>query len=291
MRPFSDIDLHAFVDNQISADRRESITAYLKTAPADAARVESWRRQNDAIRAVFSGASMEPVPLWLTVGQIASSGRDKPVALEKRWSGKGPAQSAIRPLNPHRKRARSGSRFVLAAVLGFVAGLSLPYSLPRLHGLADWRPPAFAGLELRRDFVRRTLDAHATFGLDRDRPVEVIDNPEGILARWLTHHVPFPVRIPVLTETGWTLRGGRVAPGDLGPGALLVYENDSGDRLSLYIGRTASPTGDTAYDLTPDGVLMWTDGAMGYGVATSKPADWLSSHARELYDAIRSAER
>ena len=70
MRPFSDVDLHAFVDGQVNPERRALIDAYLKATPAEAAQVDLWRRQNEAIRSVFGGTALEPVPLLLTIGQV-----------------------------------------------------------------------------------------------------------------------------------------------------------------------------------------------------------------------------
>ena len=59
----TDADLNAYVDGELSADRRDEIEAYLVAEPAQAARVETWRRQNEIIRAAFAKAATEPLPL------------------------------------------------------------------------------------------------------------------------------------------------------------------------------------------------------------------------------------
>ena len=58
--PVSEAELHGFVDGGLDRGRREAVKAFLAESPADAARVETWRRQNETIRAAF--ASMETLP-------------------------------------------------------------------------------------------------------------------------------------------------------------------------------------------------------------------------------------
>lgn len=278
VRPFSDVDLNAFIDNQVSPDRREVIAAYLKTAPADFARVENWRRQNEAIRTVFTETAAEPVPVWLTIGQLASN-RDR-VAAERIVSGKTAAQIGIR-----RFKSRSGLGWKLAAVAigAFASGFALPTVAPKLTELAEWWTPMTSRAEVMERFSRRALDAHTTYSLDVDGPVEVAGEA---LPKWFKRRLAFPVRIPDLQSVGWMLLGGRIAPGTLGPSALLVYENALGERLSLYTGRVANPSlYETSYELNPDHVLTWMDGPIGFAIATSKSGAWLTNNARDLYRA------
>ena len=46
-------DLHAFVDGILDPDQRRRVEEHLAQHPEDAALVESWQRQNAAIRAVY----------------------------------------------------------------------------------------------------------------------------------------------------------------------------------------------------------------------------------------------
>ena len=58
--PVTEDELHAYVDGELPADRRDAVEAWLATHPEDAARVAAWRAQADAIRARY-GAVAEPV--------------------------------------------------------------------------------------------------------------------------------------------------------------------------------------------------------------------------------------
>ena len=290
MRPFSDVDLHAFVDGQVNPERRALIDAYLKATPAEAARVDQWKRQNEAIRGAFSAAASEPVPLWLTIGQVAS-GRDRPAA-----RGLDPIQDnrAARPATARHGTARTSRRHGSHAwkpaclfVAAFAAGLALPYAVPEWPAAVEHWLPATPRVQQMQRLADRTLEAHRTFGVDPDRPVEVTDTPPGTLAAWFKRHVGFPVRVPDLRRAGWTLRGGRVVPGDAGAAALMVFEDAVGDRLSLVAARVSNPApSDTAFTVLDGPTLVWLDGPVGFGIATSKERPWLADNARSLYRGV-----
>jgi anti-sigma factor RsiW len=51
--PVSEAELHGYVDGELDRERQEAVRAHLAAYPVDAARVESWQRQTEAIRAAF----------------------------------------------------------------------------------------------------------------------------------------------------------------------------------------------------------------------------------------------
>ena len=287
MRPFDDVDLLAFVDNQVGPNRREAIDTYLKHAPDDAERVAKWQRQNEAIRSAFAPVASEAVPLWLAVSQIESD-RGKPTTAARASLAALPSPLRAGQGSP-RLRTRAIPHVLIAAAIAFVAGLSVPIAANRWPGLGGY--VLMAGQAASREGIaQRALEAHNTYGTDADRPVEVADVPEGTLKRWLERRVPFSVTLPDLSTEGWTLRGGRVVPADRGPGALLVYENGVGDRLSLFMSRAAPGVEDEApEEPSPDGVLAWAQGSIGYAIVTSRSPAWLSRNQRQLTTAIRGS--
>lgn len=58
-------DLHAYVDGMLDVGRRLAVALYLVSAPADAARVEAFRAQKEAVHALFGAVVEEPLPLRL----------------------------------------------------------------------------------------------------------------------------------------------------------------------------------------------------------------------------------
>jgi anti-sigma factor RsiW len=61
-QPISEDDLHAYVDGDIAPGRRLDIALYLARHPAEAARMEVFRAQREAIRALFDDLVHQPVP-------------------------------------------------------------------------------------------------------------------------------------------------------------------------------------------------------------------------------------
>lgn len=60
--PVTESDLHAYLDGQLPGARRGEVEDYLGRHPEEAARIASYRAQNEALRAVFDPVLDEPVP-------------------------------------------------------------------------------------------------------------------------------------------------------------------------------------------------------------------------------------
>jgi anti-sigma factor RsiW len=73
--PVTEDELHAYVDGEIPADRRQAIEAWLASHPDDAARVAAWRAQADAIRTRYSAVAGEQVSPRFDLDKLARSTR------------------------------------------------------------------------------------------------------------------------------------------------------------------------------------------------------------------------
>ena len=95
--PVSEAELHGFVDGDLDRGRREAVEAFLAASPGDAARVETWRRQNETIRAAFApvetGRCLGPCRLLPAPGERRRRDtppedkpkRTAPIAWRARW--------------------------------------------------------------------------------------------------------------------------------------------------------------------------------------------------------------
>jgi anti-sigma factor RsiW len=61
-QPISEDELHAYVDGDIEPARRLDIALYLARHPDEAARMEVFRAQREAIHALFDDCLHQPVP-------------------------------------------------------------------------------------------------------------------------------------------------------------------------------------------------------------------------------------
>ena len=60
--PVTEDELHAYVDNELPAERRSDVEAWLATHPEDAERVQSWRSMAETLHARYDSVLNEPVP-------------------------------------------------------------------------------------------------------------------------------------------------------------------------------------------------------------------------------------
>jgi anti-sigma factor RsiW len=292
-RVFGDIDALRFVDNRLDEDRRSAFLAHLAEDPEEAERVESWSRQNDAIRAAFSGVANEPVPLWLRLGNVASE-RSGPSSLADGGEAAPAEPKPIAHLVVPLKRRASRTKGVSVALLAMVAAGSIGlYAsrdfLPLPSLLSEVHAPTVSAPNPMHALLTRAADAYRTYAIDPVHPVEIASTQQPQLERWLQRRLSIPVQAPDLRSEGWSLLGGRLAPGDFGPGAYFVYENQAGDRMGLYIARTgAAPKAGLTYEATPGATsVSWISGPVGIVLSTGKDVTWMSQNIEMLRHKIQ----
>ena len=59
--PVTEDELHAYVDNELPAERRGDVETWLSAHPDDAERVRSWREMAEALHARYDAVADEPV--------------------------------------------------------------------------------------------------------------------------------------------------------------------------------------------------------------------------------------
>src|SRR5436190_566218 len=73
--PVTEDELHAYVDNELPAERRGDVEAWLATHPDDAERVRSWRTMADALHARYDAIADEPIPRRLEIERLVRQPR------------------------------------------------------------------------------------------------------------------------------------------------------------------------------------------------------------------------
>jgi anti-sigma factor RsiW len=121
-------------------------------------------------------------------------------------------------------------------------------------------------------FARRAAVAHATYSPEVRHPVEVGADDEQHLVTWLSKRLGVKVKAPKLDEAGMGLVGGRLLPGENGPVAQFMYQNQNGRRLTLYVRTEAAKNRETAFRYSREnnvGVFYWIDREVGYALASA----------------------
>ncbi len=141
-----------------------------------------------------------------------------------------------------------------------------------------------AELALARDAVV----AHRVYEVEVRHPVEVAANEEKHLVAWLSKRLGAPVRAPDLTAQGFQLVGGRLLPAASGPAAQFMYENDKGDRLTLYVepNRTGDETAFRFVEQDDVAAFYWKDGPLAYALIGRADREQLLGLANATYQQI-----
>jgi anti-sigma factor RsiW len=243
--PVTEDELHAYVDNELPAERRSDVEAWLAAHPDDAERVRSWREMAEALHARYDALADEPVPRRLEIERL--------VRQPRRW-----LYGAI-----------------AATLLAFIAG----------GGAGWVARGAAASPSMFQNFTVDALDAHRLYVVEVRHPVEVPGSERTHLQQWLTKRCGWDVRAPELSATGLKLVGGRLLPGPTGPASFLMYESASGERFTVYTAKASAETIQMRYATQQnDGALFWADRGVGYVVSGGSDRERLTQVARLVYD-------
>ena len=259
-KPITEADMHGYADGQLSAARRLQVEAYLAGHPVEAARVQAWMLDNQALRGLLAPVMHEPIPVRM------------PLA---------PSRVAL----PWRNLALAASIAFVSAGTGWIA-----------RGTVDDPPPQVAQVAASRDapmpdFAQRAAVAHVVYSPDVRRPVEVRADQEEQLVAWLSKRLGAPLKPPHLTAVGYELIGGRLLPGEQGPVAQFMYHDAQGQRLTLYVTREAAKSGETAFRFAQNGpvnVFYWVDARFGYALSAGIDKSELARVATAVYDQLES---
>ncbi|MBR1125214.1 anti-sigma factor [Bradyrhizobium lablabi] len=245
--PVTEDELHAYVDNELPAERRGDVEAWLTAHPDDGERVQSWRTMAEMLHARYDSVLDEAVPKRLEIEQL--------VQRPRRWLYGAAA----------------------AALVAFAAGGSAGWIA---HGQAS-TPSAIQTLTLE------AMDAHKLYVVEVRHPVEVPGSERAHLQQWLTKRCGWIVRAPELDGSGLKLIGGRLLPGPNGPASFMMYEGPSGERFTFYAAKAKVDTAQMRFTTAENsGAVFWSDDGVGYVVSGPADKERLKQVARLIYDQM-----
>lgn len=247
----TEADLHAYADGQLPEQARARIEAWLSDNPDDASRVAEWTVQNAEIRSLFAAYEKSAEA---DMGLV--TGRGRPASWPKR--------------------------------LAITAAIMAVFGLGALSG--HYGPTLFEKPDLQRTELETlpsdARNAFLVYAGEVRHPVEVFANEEAHLATWLGKRLAVQdLKVPNLQELGFKLVGGRLLPVDGRPGAMFMYEDQAGERLTVLVGRNADnrPTSFRFASYGNVETFYWIEGELGYAVTGEVSRDVLRKVAEECY--------
>lgn len=248
--PVTEADLHAYLDNQLSHERRNYVDQWLAKNPQELLRLNHYKTISIALKNKYNSVAEEPVP-------------DKFLEIAAKFKKK---QRFYQPLN-------------FATLLGmFLLGITVGwYSKPIA--------PIAADQSLVVHLVKPAAFAHTIYASDKIKPVEFSAKQEARLTHWLSDRMHTSIKPPVLLKYGYQFVGGRLIPSTNRMAALFMYENREGKRITLYVRRVNSfqfkkEQREIRFASEPGiSTLFWRQGEMGFALSGDPDNKTLSKAA------------
>lgn len=267
--PLSDDDLHALTDMQGSLEGLADLQDRLKDDPQANQRMAQWQRQRQALKRLHADVLHEAIPPALVqaatqIGNARASGHTW-------WRYTGLAAGVL-----------------LTFAAGWLA--SLQWQSSRFQDPAS----TVARTPTARDFVRQASLAHSIYVPETRHPVEVNAIEQAHLVQWLSKRLGKPLKVPDLNPQGFELVGGRLLPGEGGARAQFMFQNPTGNRVTLYLGvvnpadkRLSTAETSFHYEATEGvGSFYWVDKGFGYALAGQLPREALMKLADLVYQQL-----
>ncbi|MBG0507477.1 anti-sigma factor [Agrobacterium sp. MOPV5] len=250
----TEADLISYVDGQLEDPRRDAVRAHLASNPTDARKVAMWQQQNATLTALYGPLDTDALPERLNVYRI-----------ERR----------LRSQRADWRNMAAASILILA--VGLTGGW---FGRGLLSQVAEPTP----------SIVADATQAHKLFASEVLHPVEIRADAENAssLPKWISKRLDRKLNIPDLTRHGLSLVGGRVLPSSEGAAAQLMYEDKSGQRVTLYI-VAAADSSDTAMQRSSLGSLeaiSWDDETIRCALVGNLPSDRMDAIAKDTYQQL-----
>ncbi|KJZ42277.1 anti-sigma factor [Pseudomonas fluorescens] len=233
--PPSERDLHAYVDQQLSEADRRLVDTFLANNAEVAAQVRAWQQDVQQLRAALSGALQQPANPDLDPALI-------------------------------RQRLKRQSRRHLASAAVLLIAVSV-------GGFSGWKAREMTLISAQLPMTD-ALQAYRLIAQQGILPADYTVSDDGDMQGWLDRYFTQANRLPDLSGAGFKPVSGRLLSTEQGPAAMVVYEDQSGHKVSFYV----RPPGPKNYLLPrgsrSDGELQaeyWSGG--GYNYAMVSPSD------------------
>ncbi len=254
-RDFSERDIHMALDGELPADERVAYETWLDSNPEMKAKSARYTADRAALRAAFAVVIDEPVPARLRKAVLGETPMRGPARRSRWWLA-----------------AAAAAVLAVGGLGGYFAGIDrLGQEDPAEDQLAE-----------------QAIAAHVIYAVEQRHAVEVPASDKDHLQAWLSNRVGLKLVAPDLTANGFQLVGGRLLPAGQGKAAMLLYQDDKGERISLFVTAESSENAKGTYALAEDGpqAVYWLDKGYGCAVVGSLPHERLAEVAKSAYTQL-----
>lgn len=247
--PISENDIQAYIDGRLSTERHADVEAYINERPELRAAVEKDIALGRDLRAAFDALDLGPIPADISATR---------------------SSTGLFPV------FRNIAAALLLLVIGGAGGYWAGY-----HAIGSSASSATA------PWITLATTAHRTFAVEVVHPVEVRADQAQHLEKWLGKRLDFKLVIPDMVPAGFKLMGGRLLNDGDGPVGQLMYEDQAGGRVTLYLSR--SNASETSFRFAEkDGVsaFYWIENGIAMALVGNQPRETLQTLATIAYKAF-----
>ena len=257
-REYTIRDIHLALDGEMPAEERADFDAWLEANPEMKAKNARFADDARRLREAFAGVLKEPVPERLV--EMVTEGPQK---IARSWL--------------------AGWQSAVAAAVIFAAGIAGGY----LAGSSGLRMQA----EAENELAEKAIGAYVTYAVDRGHTVEVGGTDKPYLEGWLSKRTGLKLVAPDLADEGFELLGGRLLPGAESPAALLVYKDQAGNQISIYMVAEGEKKTRGTYTEKTGGptAIYWLDKDYGCAIVGSLPQERLTEVAKSAWKQLVAA--
>ena len=142
------------------------------------------------------------------------------------------------------------------------------------------------------DFLRplpvEAAFAHTVYVPEVRHPVEVNADEQQHLNAWLSKRLDRTIAAPDLREADYDLIGGRLLPDGHRAAAQFMYQDESGERITLFI-RHALEKRETSFMHAENnqlGIVYWVDDGLAFAITAATSRDRLNRAAAIVYREV-----
>jgi anti-sigma factor RsiW len=250
----NDTELHAYIDNQLTPEQKTELEKRLEKDPLAKKKLAEFQQITQSMQRIFQPVYNEPVPEHLL----------------------------NRPC-----RNNNNIIAIAASLLFFIVGSFTGWQFNRLTDTAET-------VNITDSLISPAVFSHSIYTEEKLHPVEVKTEQQEHLNLWLSKRLKTKLRAPDLAQYDFQLVGGRLLPStQQRMAAQYMYQNEQGERITLYIRRGYWNESGNAITYEKEklkskqyDVTYWTDGDLGY-VLTSQQGKGINKKlTEEIYQQM-----
>lgn len=143
--------------------------------------------------------------------------------------------------------------------------------------------------QIQNNLLQPATFAHLIYTAEKKHPVEVVAAQEQHLIKWLSKRMHADIKAPNLSQHGYQLIGGRLLPSTNRMAAQFMYQNDLGNRVTLYVRRISEVNADALFRFTNNNKLntfYWIEESLGYALSGELDKSMLMSMAKTTHEQL-----